>query len=183
MDPSLSISKKIKVQQPAKKTMATIFWEMQDTLLMEFLPPKTTINSDIYCQTLEAIRQELRGIMHDNARPHSSDQKHNWEVIVHLPHSPDLAPFDFHLFGPLKADLLDKRFENDDKLLLITFTKGVYRSLCLALTLTAIMLKHQDRTSLVLKLGLPATQPTLLEVKEGLLQNTFKLATAKKIFK
>jgi len=34
-------------------------------------------------------------------------------VIPHPPYSPDLAPSDFHLFGPLKDALLGTRFEDD----------------------------------------------------------------------
>ena len=52
-------------------------------------------------------------LLHDNARPHTSrhtteeivkigwDVKIRWEVLLHPPYSPDLAPSDFHLFGPL----------------------------------------------------------------------------------
>jgi hypothetical protein len=44
-------------------------------------------------------------ILHDNARPHSAGDVfdgQDWEVLSHPPHSPDLSPCDFHLFGPLK---------------------------------------------------------------------------------
>jgi hypothetical protein len=32
-------------------------------------------------------------------------REQQWEVLKHLPYSPDLAPSDFHLFGPLKHNL------------------------------------------------------------------------------
>jgi hypothetical protein len=32
-------------------------------------------------------------------------QEQQWEFLKHSPYSPDLAPSDFHLFGPLKHDL------------------------------------------------------------------------------
>jgi hypothetical protein len=35
---------------------------------------------------------------------------YNWEVLDHPPYSPDLAPSDFHLFGPLKKHLGERRF-------------------------------------------------------------------------
>ena len=47
-------------------------------------------------------------LLHDNARPHISCHttaetvKIGWEVLPHPSYSPDLAPSDFHLFGPLK---------------------------------------------------------------------------------
>jgi hypothetical protein len=32
------------------ESMATMFWDCEGLLLCEFLPPKTTINSDKYCE-------------------------------------------------------------------------------------------------------------------------------------
>jgi len=77
-----------------------------------------TINSDAYIKTLRKLKQRYWRvrlnrnpgamlIQHDNARPHTSIQtqeaiaKFGRNVLPHLPYSPDLAPSDFHLFGPL----------------------------------------------------------------------------------
>jgi len=38
----------------------------------------------------------------------------SWELLQHPPYSPDLAPSDFHLFGPLKEFLGGIKFENDE---------------------------------------------------------------------
>jgi hypothetical protein len=35
-------------------------------------------------------------------------------VLPHPPYSPDLAPSDFHLFGPMKGGLRGKQFPNTD---------------------------------------------------------------------
>jgi histone-lysine N-methyltransferase SETMAR len=43
-------------------------------------------------------------------------QKWKWEVLQHPPHSPDLAPSDFYLFGPLKNFILGKIFEDQNSL-------------------------------------------------------------------
>jgi histone-lysine N-methyltransferase SETMAR len=43
-------------------------------------------------------------------------QKRKREVLQHPPHSPDLAPSDFYLFGPFKNFLLGKRFEDQNAL-------------------------------------------------------------------
>jgi hypothetical protein len=57
---------------------------------------------------------------HDNARPHSANQttatlrSFKWEVLQHPPYSPELAPSDFHLLGPLKHHLSGERFPDDD---------------------------------------------------------------------
>ena len=61
-------------------------------------------------------------LLHDNATPHTSVktvewlQKYNWEVLEHPAYSPDLAPSDYHLFGPLKRELSGKRFTTDSEL-------------------------------------------------------------------
>ena len=38
----------------------------------------------------------------------------NWEILPHLPYSPDSAPFDYHLLRALQHFLVGKRFENID---------------------------------------------------------------------
>jgi len=59
-------------------------------------------------------------LLHDNACPQSANQtttmlgSFKWEVLQHPPYSPDLAPSDFHLFGPLKQHLLGERFPDHD---------------------------------------------------------------------
>ncbi|GFO03183.1 histone-lysine N-methyltransferase SETMAR, partial [Plakobranchus ocellatus] len=66
-----------------------------------------------------------RGVVlqHDNATPHSENltqqwlQRYGWEILPHPAHSPDLAPSDFHLFGPLKRHLGGMAFETEDDLI------------------------------------------------------------------
>jgi hypothetical protein len=41
-------------------------------------------------------------------------QEQQWEVLEHPPYSPDLAPSDFHLFGPLKHHLSAEHFPNNE---------------------------------------------------------------------
>ena len=75
-----------------------------------------------------AIRSKRRGsltqgvmLLHDNSRPHTAHitfnaiRQLNWEVLEHPAYSPDLAPSDFNLFGPLKNALRGRRFETDDE--------------------------------------------------------------------
>lgn len=42
------------------------------------------------------------------------EERVGWEVLDHPPYSPNLAPSDFHLFGPLKKFLGGKRFQTDN---------------------------------------------------------------------
>ncbi|KDR22890.1 hypothetical protein L798_14745, partial [Zootermopsis nevadensis] len=43
--------------------------------------------------------------------------KLGWTVLPHPPYSPDLAPSDFHLFGPLKDAIRGTRFEDDESVI------------------------------------------------------------------
>jgi histone-lysine N-methyltransferase SETMAR len=42
-------------------------------------------------------------------------QSFKWEVLAHPPHSPDLAPSNYHLFSILKENLPGKTFSDDDE--------------------------------------------------------------------
>ncbi|GFN97785.1 histone-lysine N-methyltransferase [Plakobranchus ocellatus] len=44
-------------------------------------------------------------------------QLYGWEILPHPAHSPDLAPSDFHLIGPLKCHLGGMAFETEDDLI------------------------------------------------------------------
>ena len=60
-------------------------------------------------------------LLHDIARPHTAHltintiRQLNWEVLEHPAYSPDQAPSDFLLFGPLKDALRGRRFAADDE--------------------------------------------------------------------
>jgi len=47
---------------------------------------------------------------------HTVDTLHalKFEVLKHPQYSPDLAPSDFHLFGPMKEHLRGQKFANDE---------------------------------------------------------------------
>jgi histone-lysine N-methyltransferase SETMAR len=59
-------------------------------------------------------------LQHDNARPHSVRSavvtfQDVFECLPHPPYSPDLAPSDFHVFGPLKEAMRGKSFRSDEE--------------------------------------------------------------------
>ena len=60
-------------------------------------------------------------LLHDSARLHSAHatidalETLKFEVLAHLPYSPDLAPSDFHFFPHLKRDLKWTHFTSDDE--------------------------------------------------------------------
>ena len=98
----------------------SIWWEWKEIVYYEILEPCKTVDSLLYCKQLtrlqEAIqkkRPELvnrKGVVfhHDKARLHTSLMTRQeltelgWEVLMHPPYSPDLAPSDYHLFRSLQ---------------------------------------------------------------------------------
>ncbi|UYV64634.1 hypothetical protein LAZ67_3001408 [Cordylochernes scorpioides] len=130
--PEESASKKAKVIISEGKVMAIVFWDCKGVLLVDFLPPNTTVNAARYCEVLTKLRAAIKrkspGLLsrkellgHDNARPHAARttqtllENFKWEFFTHPPYSPDLAPSDFHLFPALKLHLGGKHFANDDE--------------------------------------------------------------------
>ena len=111
--------------------MLTVFWDSQAPVLEHYQERGTTINSAWYSEMLTdrlkpAIRSTCQGLLlkgvvllHDNAHPHTvahtaeTLRKLKFEVMAHLPYSPDLAPSDYYLFGPLKEALRGRRFTLD----------------------------------------------------------------------
>jgi histone-lysine N-methyltransferase SETMAR len=124
--------KKFKATLSTNKILATVFWDHDGVLLVDFLSKGETVNATRYCETLVRLRDAIRHkrpgllrqgvvLLHDNARPHTASstrkllQRFKWEVLEHPPYSPDLAPSDYHLFGPLKKHLAGKRYATVDQ--------------------------------------------------------------------
>ncbi|KAL9918814.1 histone-lysine N-methyltransferase SETMAR-like [Glossina fuscipes fuscipes] len=113
----------------ARKVLLCIWWDWKGIIFYELLPYGQTLNSDLYWQQLDRLkiamdqkRPELanrRGVVfhQDNARPHASTvtrqklRELGWEVLMHPPYSPDLAPSDYHLFLALQNFFNDKKLE------------------------------------------------------------------------
>ena len=102
--------------------MVTVFWNSVGVILVGFMSKGATINLDVYIDTLKKLKARIRSVrpalemskvllQHDNARRHTSFKTREvissfgWTTILHPPYLPDLAPSDFHLFGPLKESL------------------------------------------------------------------------------
>jgi histone-lysine N-methyltransferase SETMAR len=114
--------------------MLTLFWDYKGPILEHYMLRGLTVNSESYCDLLQnhlkpAIRSKRRGLLssgvllqHDNARPHTpratakkiTDLR--LECIPHPAYSSDLAPSDYHVFGPLKEALGGKKFSTDDEI-------------------------------------------------------------------
>ena len=110
--------------------MLSVWWDFKVIVYFELLPRKQTINSNVYCRQLMKLDKEMKEkrpelvtrkgvIVHqDNARPHTSLVTRKkllelgWEVMLHPPYSPDLAPSDYHLFRSLKNHFNGKTFDS-----------------------------------------------------------------------
>ncbi|GFR64144.1 transposase [Elysia marginata] len=109
--------------------MATVFWDTQGVIFVDFLSRGETVNSDSYVETLKRLQARILRVrpdmeignvllLHHNAQPHTSIRTREtidsfgWSTLQHLSYSPDLAPSDYHLFGPRKQGLRGKHNEN-----------------------------------------------------------------------
>jgi histone-lysine N-methyltransferase SETMAR len=123
--------KKAKVDKSQKKIMASIFWDCEGILLIDFKERNTTVTGEYYASLLhrlrDAIKEKRRGklsrgvlLLHDNAPVHTSIvakaaiEQVGFKELDHPPYSPDLAPSDYYLFSKLKSDLRGKKFKTDD---------------------------------------------------------------------
>ena len=127
-------SKKAKTTVSAGKVVATIFWDSKGVLNVDFLTDHCTINAEYFSVFLEgpvktAVRNKRKRaqtsvlFLQNNARLHvaartmDTVQKLKWNILPHPPYSSDLAPSDYHLFGPLKDHLGGKRFCNSEEVI------------------------------------------------------------------
>ncbi|XP_063362897.1 histone-lysine N-methyltransferase SETMAR-like [Cydia amplana] len=127
---SFPTPKKFKVASSAGKVMASVFWDAEGVIMIEYLEKGTTITGSYYADQIrrlrEAIKEKRRGklragiLFHqDNAPPHKAGvamaaiRDSGFELLEHPPYSPDLAPSDFYLFPRLKEDLRGNKFLND----------------------------------------------------------------------
>jgi len=111
--------KKIQVQKSTGKFLASIFWDQDGILLIDYLPKGLTINAEYYSSLLVQLKDILKEkcrrkvtkrvlFMHDNAPAHwaLATQKKlaylGFQCLDHSPYFLDLAPSDYHLFPGLK---------------------------------------------------------------------------------
>ena len=99
--------------------MATVFWDAQGVIILDFLAKKSTITVAYYANFLDQLRTVFRekhrgklskGILlqQDNAKVHTfkiAVERNGYELIPHPAYSPDLAPSDYFLFSNLKKDI------------------------------------------------------------------------------
>jgi len=113
--------------------MLTVFWDERGVILEHYMPRGNTVTSTMYADLLKnhlhpAIKSKRCGLLstgvllqHDNDRPHTARstvatiQDLSFECLPRPPYPPDLAPSDFHVFGPLKLAMGGKSFRSDEE--------------------------------------------------------------------
>ena len=112
--------------------MATVFWDSEGVVLVDFLEGKKIVTDAYYIEVLKKLRAKLAekclgklhcGILfHHNNTPIQSSQivrdvlrEFRWELLPHPPYSPDLAPSDFFLFPKLKEHFKSVYFNDTNE--------------------------------------------------------------------
>lgn len=118
----------------AGKVMASVFWDSEGVLMIDYLERGKTVTGIYYAELIRKLRavikEKRRGklrqgvLLHqDNAPAHTSAVAKaaigecGFELLQHPPYSPDLAPSDFHLFRFLKESLRGQKFESDENVI------------------------------------------------------------------
>lgn len=128
--PAVAVAK----QMHPKRQLLCVWWSVYGIVHWDLIPLHSTITAQIYSDQLQRVQNRLRrppfttmlrkGVVfqQDGARPHTGQialskiQELGWELLLHPPYSPDLAPSDYYLFSPLKRFLRGKQFSERSQL-------------------------------------------------------------------
>jgi hypothetical protein len=96
---------------------------------MDLLENGTIINSECYNGTtlkkqFRRVQKHKKNILlqHDNVRPHTSrttmeaTEKVGFTILLHLPYSLDLVPWDFHFSPKMKEDLRAHLYDSNEEM-------------------------------------------------------------------
>jgi len=113
--------KKLRVQKSAGQAVASIFWDQDGILHIDYLPKGQTVNAEYYSSLLvqlkDILKEKRRGkvtngvLFLHNAPSHGAlaTQKKlaylGFHCLDHPPYFPDVAPSDYHLFPGLKKTI------------------------------------------------------------------------------
>ena len=118
------------VQDTTSKVMATVLWDAEGVIMLDFLPMRSTITVVYYANLLDQLRTAIhekrqgklsKGVLlqQDNTRVHAcyvaidAEEQNRYELIPHPAYSPDLVSSDFFLFPNLKKDIRGCHFWSD----------------------------------------------------------------------
>ena len=114
--------------------MASIFWDSQGLIMIDYLEQGRMINGAYYAGELKRLRQKsaIKGqgkltrcvlLLQDNAPAHTSQvamisaTECEYEILPHPRYSPDMAPFVFYLFPKLKSHLRVTKYGSNEGLI------------------------------------------------------------------
>ena len=117
------------MQKSISTKVPLVFYDGQGVIHIDYLNPGETVTTARYITALSNLRQALRhrrrgkltcGILfhHDNAPAHRSREcvsalsQHGFKILHRPPYSPDLSPFDFHLFPQIKRQLKGRQLKD-----------------------------------------------------------------------
>ncbi|KFD64881.1 hypothetical protein M514_22909, partial [Trichuris suis] len=124
--------KRARLEPRLGKILATIFWDAEGILLIDYMEDGGTITGKYYANLLLQLREEIKEkrrrklsrkvlLQHDNAPARRAKvalaaiQQCGFGQIDHPSYSPDLAPSDYFLFGNLKQHLRGTVFSDDNE--------------------------------------------------------------------
>ena len=121
-----------KLQKSAGKVLASVFWDAQGILFIDYLEKGRTIHSKYYIALVACLKEEItkkqpqmkkkKVLFHqDNVPYHKSISSMaklyelHFELLLNPPYSQDLTLSDYWLFANLKRMLQGKRWRSDIK--------------------------------------------------------------------
>ena len=121
--------------------MATVFWDSYGVILIDHLQKGKTITGAYYASLLDKLKAELaekrphlqkkKILFHQDSAPSQTSAvamakiyELRFELLDHVPYSPDLATSDFFLFPHLKIVLGGHRFSSNEEA--ITFVNNYF---------------------------------------------------------
>jgi hypothetical protein len=123
--------KKFKRVSTSGKMIASIFWDCQEIIMIDYLEQECTINCTYYADKLRRLHQEIahkmrgkliQGVLplHNNAPAHTSQVAMaaatdcRFEILPHPLYYPGVVPSDFQLFLILKTKLCARCFGSNE---------------------------------------------------------------------
>jgi len=118
----------------AGKVMATVFWDSERVLMIDYLERGKTVTGVYYADQIRkrraSIKQQRRGklrhgvlLHHDNAPAQTSAvataaiRECGFQLLNHMPYSPELAPTDYHVLRSLKDSVHGHNFYSDEEVI------------------------------------------------------------------
>ena len=122
-----------KMQTLASKVLASVFWDAQSILSIDYLKKRRTINSEYYIALLVGLKKDIAkktatneeesALFQDNTLCHkliaSMAKLHesHFELLLHPPYFLDLASCDYWLFADPKRMFQVKRFGSNEEVI------------------------------------------------------------------